>query len=325
MLVFELVLTPLAAAPPSSNPLAPQTSAPSGPQLLGWGVVRPFRVGAELPESGGGKTVPVNSVEVAQGTPRALLLLDEPFERIALPYFLLFIHVFRISFWCSECFTTCEMYFAVFSVVKNSYANRLFRVCSSTSLHRSVPSAGGALFAHAAHQLRALHRREHAGRLERERPRHPALLQRPRCAPLVLVLLLIYFSFSFALLVIHCLSYFKRSLSFASLSGSPSVSSEEYLNQSLNPNPNVNLLRCADPFWKPHAAPSTTYFADRLQVFLHPSLEAFEKELLADLAHDRNEREAFNDPTPLQIAERRLRVRVRYTAPEASKCTPSAS
>ena len=84
MFVFELVLTPLAVAPPASNPLAPQSSAPSGPQLLGWGVVRPFRVGAELPESGGGKTVPVNSVEVAQGTPRALLLLDEPFERIAL-------------------------------------------------------------------------------------------------------------------------------------------------------------------------------------------------------------------------------------------------
>ena len=97
---------------------------------------------------------------------------------------------------------------------------------------------------------------------------------------------------------------------------------KQNLNQclSLNPNPNLNLnvSRCADPFWKPRAAPSTTYFADRLQVFLHPSLEAFEKELLADLAHDRNEREAFHDPTPLQIAERRVRVRVavRYTALE---------
>ena len=59
-----------------------------------------------------------------------------------------------------------------------------------------------------------------------------------------------------------------------------------------------------------------TYFADRLQVFLHPSLDAFEKELLADLAHDRNNREAFNDATPLQIAERRLRVRL----PFATRC-----
>lgn len=84
MLVFEIVLTPISVEPLATNPLAPQSSAPIGPQLLGWGIVRPFRVGTELPESGGGKTVPVSSIEVAQGTSRALLVMDEPFERTSI-------------------------------------------------------------------------------------------------------------------------------------------------------------------------------------------------------------------------------------------------
>lgn len=72
---------------------------------------------------------------------------------------------------------------------------------------------------------------------------------------------------------------------------------------------NEYVIVNADPFFKPKPQPSATFFADRLQVFLHPSIDAFEKEMLADLERDRVQRDGFNDPTPIQISERRLRVR----------------
>lgn len=163
MVAFEIVLTPHSVEPLATNPLAPQSSAPTGPQLLGWGLVRPFKVGTDLPESGGGKTVPVASIEVAQGTPRALLVIDEPFERILL----------AITY----------LYFQVDSQLKsNAYESKRNapRFSSSNALRQCLPSASRALDAHAAHRLRALHRGEHAGRLERARAGHTALVQRQR-------------------------------------------------------------------------------------------------------------------------------------------------
>lgn len=65
----------------------------------------------------------------------------------------------------------------------------------------------------------------------------------------------------------------------------------------------------SDSLWRPRVHPPTVYYADQLQLFVHPSLEKFEAELIKQLDSDRRDREgALASTASTRIVERRIRV-----------------